>query len=142
MTSQLLTAPPAPRALRDLKSACAGPCCLMLLGLLLWGAGLPAHAQSLPFGNPAAEQQETTDTGATDTAAEAPAAIPVEEIPDRMAQARELARRATEAARPVPETQAAQQQIDALREQIEVLGETGAVDVLQTMDMRGLESAA
>ena len=114
----------------------------MLLGLLLWGAGLPAHAQSLPFGNPAAEQQETTDTGATDTAAEAPDAIPVEEIPDRMAQARELARRASEAARAVPGTQAVQQQMDGLQEQLDTLDEAAAADTLQTMDMRGLESAS
>lgn len=120
--------------------ACLNP--VVLLVLLSWCAGLPAQAQNLPVTRTAAEQQQDSGSNGKEDVSESPQAIPAEQIPERMEQARELARRALEIAQPRAEIRGVQEQVDDLREQMEALEEEAAGDARERVDMRGLESAA
>jgi potassium-dependent mechanosensitive channel len=99
----------------------------------------PAYAQLLPGAGSQDAQRGEPPAGPAATRTE-PAAIPVERIPARMEQARDLARRATEAARPQAEIDAMRAQMPAISAQVERYREE-ALDAGRARDMRGLEVA-
>jgi potassium-dependent mechanosensitive channel len=98
-----------------------------LLFLLLCLAGTPGAAQPV--------QENTGEERAE------PTAIAVERIPARLEQARELARRALEATRPVPEAEAVREQLGALAEQVEVLQARTRPELLEHATLRSLDAA-
>ena len=108
---------------------------LVLLGLAL----PPAHAQLLPGIGAPATTPESTEAPAP--AREEPAAVPLEQIPARMEQSRELVRNALEAARPEQNVTEARRQVEALAPTVEALGDEGARDDFARTDMRSLEAA-
>jgi potassium-dependent mechanosensitive channel len=114
----------------------------MLLLLLLAGLGAgPAYGQLIPgSASPSGPRNEAAEARSNGSAAQAePAPFPVERIPARMEQSRDLARRATEAARPYAGIDVIRNQMSALAEQIERLGEVTVRDALARADMRSLE---
>jgi len=110
----------------------------LLLAVLCIVCGLysssPAMAQVLPgIALPATgEADEPTE----ETAAAPPKAIPLQAVPDRLDEGRELLRRAVNAARPDPEVESIAEQLDALEARLETLDEP-----LPATDLRSLENA-
>ncbi len=110
---------------------------LALCGLL----AVPAHAQVIPGVGGTAPRAEPAEAPAA-TPARQPAAYSVERIPAQTEAARELARRATEAARPHADIDAIRTQMEGLAEQIARLGDPEARGALARTDLRSLEQTA
>ena len=117
------------------------PGLLFLLALCCLGI-TPAHGQVIPgLSIPGGQRGDTTEArGEPATPAPEPAAIPVERIPARLEQTRELARRAQDAARPQAEIASIREQLARLEAQIATVGAQTEEDVLPRLDMRSLET--
>jgi potassium-dependent mechanosensitive channel len=109
---------------------------LLLLGGLL---AAPAYGQGIPgLGGPATPRSAQAEVQAPKPE---PAAIPVERIPARLEQSRELARRATDGARVHADIEAIREQATALSGEIERLTQWMPQQALERSDMRSLEHA-
>jgi potassium-dependent mechanosensitive channel len=108
-----------------------------LAALLLFPPVL--SAQFLPSGVGNAQSERATGDLTESPRAES-GAIPIERIPARLEESRELARRATEQARAAAEIEAVRQQVSAAAGQIQALPET-PLEARAGADLRALESA-
>jgi potassium-dependent mechanosensitive channel len=115
------------------------------LGWLLAACGLlamPAHGQTIPgLGGSTAQRAEPAEP-AVEAPARQPAAFAAERIPAQMEHSRELARRATEAARPHADIDSFRTQMTVMAEQIERLGNPAVQGELSRTDLRSLEQSA
>jgi potassium-dependent mechanosensitive channel len=116
---------------------------LLLLLAVSWLCGSPAYGQLVPGvgGSPAPRNESAEPQSSAAAAQPEPTAIPVERIPARMEQSRELARRATDAARPHADVEGIRNQMAALEEQVERIREEALQETLARFDMRSLEVA-
>lgn len=109
---------------------------LLLLGLACL-VGAPAHGQLIPgIGIQAPQQAELSDQQQSEAAA-----IPVEHIPGRLEQARELARRAQDTARALPELAVLEKRAEELDTEMEWLRGRALAGTLARSDLRSLEDA-
>ncbi|NGX15039.1 mechanosensitive ion channel domain-containing protein [Wenzhouxiangella sp. XN24] len=97
-------------------------------------AGAPAIAQVLP-GISVPDRAETEEP-AEETAPAPLRAVPLQAVPDRLDEGRELVRRAVNAARPDPEVESIAEQLTGLETRLETLDEP-----LPATDLRSLENA-
>jgi potassium-dependent mechanosensitive channel len=103
--------------------------------LALWAlVAAPAYGQLIPTPAPRDAPAESREEAERE-----PVVIPVERIPARMEQSRELARRATEAARPRADIEALREPMTAIAAQVEQLGDEAMPDALAQVDLRSLE---
>jgi len=127
---------------RNGPAACRLPALWLLLCSLCLGSS-PAFGQLVPgLGGSARTGIDASETGAGNGTARAePTAIPIDRIPARMEQSRELARRATDAARPHAEIDAIREQMGTRAEEVERLGDATRGDPLARSGLRSLEDA-
>jgi potassium-dependent mechanosensitive channel len=121
------------------RSLRAGRIPLLLLLCMAGWLGAPAQAQLLPGLSPPEASREAPAEAPLPPQAE-PAAIPFERIPVRLEQSRNLARRASEAARPLADVDAIRARATAMSGEVERLGERVSEDALGRSDMRSLEN--
>jgi len=134
MSAAIVAAPVRP----DPDSRPARGCAGLLLALFCLALP-PAHAQLIPGIGTPGPPAEAPEPAAQPR--EEPAAVPLERIPTRMEQSRELVRGALEAARPMAAVDNARQQLEALAPTIEALGGEQLEARLAGADMRTLEGA-
>lgn len=114
--------------------------CLLWLAALCGLPGAVVQAQVIPgLGAPAARAEPERKNA--EPQAEA-VAIPLERVPSRLEQNRELARRAAEASRPQAEVEAVREQMSGVAETIERLAEQNLHETLDRTDLRSLEGLA
>jgi potassium-dependent mechanosensitive channel len=91
-----------------------------------------------PTGTPTRSEQPE---GRSESSAEEPAAFAIRQIPGQIEQSRELARRATEAARPSAEVGAVREQMAAFAPQLDAFRDEAMREKLARADLRSLEAA-
>jgi potassium-dependent mechanosensitive channel len=113
--------------------------CKLLLLTALAASSAPAHGQLLPGLNLPGGRADTPEARPDAPAVAEPEAIPVERIPARIEQHRELVRRVTEATRPNQEVETIRQQLAGLEAQFVALRDGHQEEALARLDLRSLE---